>query len=55
MTLSTSRSNARAQVQWVSETEAGGTFIDELNVEAFDSYQLAADFTPRPSLSIRPP
>lgn len=37
VTISTSRSNARAQVQWVSETEAGGTFIDELNAEAFES------------------
>lgn len=37
VTISTARSNARAQVQWVSETEAGGTFIDEPKVEGFES------------------
>jgi hypothetical protein len=29
VTIRTSRSEARAQLQWVTETEAGGAFIDE--------------------------
>lgn len=29
VTIKTSRSEARAQLQWVTETEAGGAFIDE--------------------------
>ena len=37
VTISTSRSHARAQVQWVSKTEAGGTFIDEPNVAGFEA------------------
>jgi hypothetical protein len=29
VTIRTSRSEARAQLQWVTETEAGGAFIDD--------------------------
>lgn len=29
VTIRTSRSEARAQLQWVTETEAGGAFVDE--------------------------
>jgi hypothetical protein len=36
VTISTTRSDARAQVQWVSETEAGGTFVDEPDVTDFE-------------------
>jgi len=30
VTIRTSRSEARAQLQWVTETEAGAAFIDEV-------------------------
>ena len=32
VTIKTARSEARAQLQWVTETEAGGAFIDEAKV-----------------------
>jgi hypothetical protein len=35
VTISTGRSKARAQVQWVTEAEAGGTFIDEAEAAIF--------------------
>ena len=35
VTISTGRSNARAQVQWVAEEEAGGTFIDQPEPTSF--------------------